>query len=240
MPGVSPRSWRAPTNSSGSFRSWTRSSASGNARRTSGSASSAPSSRMWRYSPARSSCVHAAPRSSSSAHCTSSRTSTSPEPGAISTVQQRIGACSLIRSSPVIRPTRSVPEPGAEAAVRLLREHAERPGVDASPLLGEELERVVGLARVRRPEMRDDRLRRRTPLGQPDLDPVLGTPDRGALVRAGRAGVAGGAARACAAGVDGSGGLGPSRNRSRSPSRLRRGRSRVARREPAVQCRARP
>ena len=49
------------------------------------------------------------PRSSSSAHWTSSRTSTSPEPGAISTVQQRIGACSLIRSSPVTRPTRSSP-----------------------------------------------------------------------------------------------------------------------------------
>ena len=48
---MSARSCRAPTNSSGSFRSWTRSSASGNARRTSGSASSAPSRRMWRYSP---------------------------------------------------------------------------------------------------------------------------------------------------------------------------------------------
>ena len=96
-----------------------------------------------------------------------------------------------------------LPEPRAEAAVRLLREHAERPGVDPSPPVGEELERVVGLARVRRPEMRDDRLRRRTTLGQPDRDPVLGTPDRSALVRAGRAGVAGGPAWACAAGAGG-------------------------------------
>ena len=43
--------------------------------------------RMCRYSPASRSSVHAAPRSSSSAHCTSSRTSTSPVEGAISTVR---------------------------------------------------------------------------------------------------------------------------------------------------------
>src|SRR4029079_11109027 len=72
----------------------------------------------------------------------------------------------------------------------LLGEHAERPRVHAAPSLGEELEGVVGLARVRRAEMRDDRLRRRAPLGEPDRDAVLGTPDRGALVCARRTGVA--------------------------------------------------
>ena len=76
---------------------------------TSGSASTAPSRRMCRYSPASSSRVQAEPRSLSSAHCTSSSTSTSPESGAISAVQQMIGACSLTRSSPVTRPTRSAP-----------------------------------------------------------------------------------------------------------------------------------
>jgi len=80
----------------------------------------------------------------------------------------------------------------------LLREHSQRAGVDASPVLGEELERVVRLPRVRRPEVRDDRLGRRAPLGQPDLDPVLRSPDGGALVGARRAGMArrtGGSAR---------------------------------------------
>ena len=50
---------------------------------------------MCRYSPASSSRVQAEPRSWSSAHCTSSSTSTSPRSGAISAVQQMIGACSL-------------------------------------------------------------------------------------------------------------------------------------------------
>ena len=44
----------------------------------------------------------------------------------------------------------------AEPAVGLLREHPQRAGVDTAPLLGEERERVVGLARVRRPEVGDD------------------------------------------------------------------------------------
>ncbi len=43
----------------------------------------------------------------------------------------------------------------AEPAMRLLREHPQRAGVDASPVLGEERECVVGLARVRRAEVRD-------------------------------------------------------------------------------------
>ncbi len=72
----------------------------------------------------------------------------------------------------------------------LLGEHPQRPCVDAAPLLGEELERVMGLPGVRRPEVCDDRLGRRAPLGKPDLDPILGAPDRRALVRARRAGVA--------------------------------------------------
>ena len=42
--------------------------------------------------------------------------------------------------------------------MRLLREHPERAGVDAAAVLGEEGEGVVGLARVRRAEVRDDRL----------------------------------------------------------------------------------
>jgi hypothetical protein len=73
--------------------------------------------------------------------------------------------------------------------VRLLREHAERPRVNAAPPLREERQRVMRLTGVRRPEVRDDGLRRRPPLGELDLDPVLGPPHRGALVRAGRAGV---------------------------------------------------
>ena len=81
---------------------------------------------MCRYSPASSSRVQAEPRSGSSAHCTSSSTSTSPESGAISTVQQMIGACSLTRSSPVTRPTRVGAELGGEAPVRLLGEHPQR------------------------------------------------------------------------------------------------------------------
>ena len=109
VPVPSERSVRSPTHSSGSLRSKTLSSASGNARSTRGSASRAPSTRISRYSPASSSRVQAEPRSSSSAHCTSSRTSSSPEDGAISTVQQRIGARSLTRSSPVISPTFSAP-----------------------------------------------------------------------------------------------------------------------------------
>ena len=51
--------------------------------------------------------------------------------------------------------------------MRLLREHPQRPGVDAAALLGEELERVVGLARVRRAEVGDDGLRLASALGQP-------------------------------------------------------------------------
>ena len=73
----------------------------------------------------------------------------------------------------------------------LLGEHPQRPGVDAPAVLGEELEGIVRLAGVRRPEVRDDGLRRCPPLRQPDLDPVLGAPNRGALVGTGRAGMAG-------------------------------------------------
>ena len=124
---------------------------------------------MCRYSPASSSRVQAEPRSASSAHCTSSSTSTSPESGAISAVQQMIGACSLTRSSPVTSPTRVGPELRAQAPMRLLGEHPEGRGEDAAAGLGEELERGVRLARVRRPDVGDDRLRLDAPRGEDDL-----------------------------------------------------------------------
>ena len=111
---------------------------------------------MWRYSPASSSRVQAEPRSSSSAHCTSSSTSTSPRRGAISTVQQRIGARVVDPLLPGDQPDVLLAERSPKPAVRLLREHPQRACVDAAPLLREELERVVRLARVRRAEVRDD------------------------------------------------------------------------------------
>ena len=61
-----------------------------------------------------------------------------------------------------------------ESPVRLLREHPQRAGVDAAPLLGEKRERVVGLARVRRAEVRDDCLRLAPPLREADCDAALG------------------------------------------------------------------
>ena len=51
-----------------------------------------------------------------------------------------------------------VAELRAQAPVRLLREHPQRRGEDAPAGLGEELERRVRLARVRRAEVGDDRL----------------------------------------------------------------------------------
>src|SRR5579862_3439015 len=109
VPGRSPVMARRPTHSSGVFRSKKRTSTFGNACSTSGSASTAPSRRMCRYWPPSMSRVQAEPRSSSSAHCTSSRTSVSPCIGAISAVQHTIGAPGLMRSSPVTGPTRSSP-----------------------------------------------------------------------------------------------------------------------------------
>ena len=123
---------------------------------------------MCRYSPPSMRRVHAEPRSSSSAHCTSSRTSVSPRIGAISAVQQTIGASGLTRSSPVTMPDALVAELGREPAVRLLREHPQRRRIDAAAGLDEEAERVVRLARVGRPEVRDDRLRLGRPVRQPD------------------------------------------------------------------------
>ena len=83
-----------------------------------------------------------------------------------------------------------------QAAMRLLREHSQRPGVDTAPLLGQEGERVVRLAGVRRTEVRDDRLRLGAALRQADRDTVLRPLHCGALVRARRPRVAGGARRA--------------------------------------------
>ena len=65
-------------------------------------------------------------------------------------------------------------EQGPEPAVRLLREHPQRAGVDAAPLLGEERQCVMRLAGVRRPEVRDDALGLSPPLGESDLDLSLG------------------------------------------------------------------
>ena len=65
----------------------------------------------------------------------------------------------------------------AEPAVRLLREHAQRPRVDARARGDELLERGVGLARVRRPEVRDDALGLVLARRQRDLDPALRLPD---------------------------------------------------------------
>ena len=53
-------------------------------------------------------------------------------------------------------------ELGGEAAVRLLGEHPQRPGVDAAAALLQHLERVVGLAGVRRAEVGDDATRAAT------------------------------------------------------------------------------
>ena len=79
-----------------------------------------------------------------------------------------------------------LPELGREPAVRLLREHAQRPRVDAAAALLEHLERVVGLAGVRRAEVGDDRLGRHAPDRQRDLDRALRAGNRG--VHAGGAG----------------------------------------------------
>src|SRR6185436_18529473 len=76
-------------------------------------------------------------------------------------------------------------EQGREPAVRLLRQHPQRAGVDAAPLLGEECQRVVCLAGVRRPEVRDDALGLSPPLGESDLDPTLGALHGRALVGTG-------------------------------------------------------
>ena len=57
----------------------------------------------------------------------------------------------------------------AQAAMRLLGEHPERRREDAAPRVGEELERGVGLARVGRPDVRDDGLRLRAPERKDDL-----------------------------------------------------------------------
>ena len=183
--GPGRRLWNetAPVQSSGALRSKKRTSACGNAFWTSGSASTAPSRRMCRYSPASSSRVQAEPRSVSSAHWTSSSTSTSPESGAISAVQQMIGA-SLV--DPLLAGDEADvlgAELRAQAAVRLLGEHPQRRREDAAPRLGKELECGVSLARVGRPDVRDDGLRLGAPEREDDLR--LGNADvRGAPLTA--------------------------------------------------------
>ena len=66
-----------------------------------------------------------------------------------------------------------VAERGGEPAMGLLRQHAQRPCVDAASLLGEERERMVRLPRVRGAEVRDDRLGRRPPPRELETDPPL-------------------------------------------------------------------
>ena len=107
--------------------------------------------------------------------------------GAISTVQQMIGAVVV---DPLLARDEAdgvLAELGREAPVRLLREHPQRPGVDAAAPLLQELERVVGLARVGRAEVGDDGLRLGPSPRQRDLDRALGAahclarcPQRGA------------------------------------------------------------
>jgi hypothetical protein len=53
--------------------------------------------------------------------------------------------------------------------MRLLGEHPKRRREDAAARIGEELERGVGLARVRRPDVRDDGLRLGAPERKDDL-----------------------------------------------------------------------
>ena len=65
-----------------------------------------------------------------------------PAPGAISTVQQTIGASVVDALLAGDEPDLLLAELGGEAPVRLLGEHPQRAGVDAAALLGEELERV--------------------------------------------------------------------------------------------------
>ena len=68
-------------------------------------------------------------------------------------------------------------DPLAEAAVRLLRKHPERTRIDAGPLVRELAQRRVRLARVRRPEVRDDALGLKPARRQRDRDPLLGSPN---------------------------------------------------------------
>jgi hypothetical protein len=72
----------------------------------------------------------------------------------------------------------SLAELGREPPVRLLREHPERRRIDAPPRFDEKAERVVRLARVRRSEVRDHRLRLDTPVRQPDRQLGDGTARR--------------------------------------------------------------
>ena len=65
-------------------------------------------------------------------------------------------------------------DPLAEAAVRLLREHPQRPRVDAGPLVRELAQRRVRLAGVRRPEVRDDAIGLDAARRKRDRDAALG------------------------------------------------------------------
>ena len=74
---------------------------------------------------------------------------------------RRVGIDPLLAGD---EPDAVLAELGRQAAVRFLREHPQRRRVDAAPVLDEEAQRVVRLARVRRAEMRNHRLGRGGPL----------------------------------------------------------------------------
>src|SRR5262245_26138083 len=65
-------------------------------------------------------------------------------------------------------------DPVTQAPVRLLREHPQRPGIDARALVRELPQSRMGLPRVRRPEVRDDTLGLDTSRRERDRDPLLG------------------------------------------------------------------
>ena len=69
-------------------------------------------------------------------------------------------------------------DPLAEPSVRLLRQHPQRARVDASSPLDEQLQRLVRLPRVGRPEVRDHRLRLDEPARQLEPDLPLGARGR--------------------------------------------------------------
>ena len=190
VPGVSPRSCLSPTNSSGSFRSCTLSSASGKR---------APHERE-RVERAEQPDVLVLPREQKLGPRGATLLVVCPlhlvEDEHLATVRGHLDGAAEDRRvlvDPLLTGEQSNPigaHHGSEPAMRFLCEHPQRAGVDAAPLLGQERERVVGLARVRRTEVRDDRRGLATPLGEPNRDPALGPVHCGTPVGTRRASVA--------------------------------------------------
>ena len=158
VPGVSERSVRAPTNSSGSLRSKTFSSCSGKR------------------------ALHERERVERAEQEDLAVLAGEQEPRPGRAALRVVGPLHLVEDEQLARERRHLhrraddgrvlvdallagdqtdvlgADPLAEAAVRLLREHPERACVDAGPLLRELAQRRVRLAGVRRPEVRDDAL----------------------------------------------------------------------------------